>query len=272
MILTVCSKNDMSDVMRMFREHSEMILKEEHIACFQVNWNNKADNIRKISDILNIELHSMVFIDDSNFEVELVKQLLPEVTTIKYKRDTVYGKLSCFNLKSDVDIDKIRQRNNTYKTNEQRVKLKDSSKSFENYLNLLDMKIDIHPTLQMEYARVAELTQRTNKCTNGKRYTVANIKERTSLGVIKLYSVCVSDCFSDLGLVGAFEIEGESLTLFSLSCRALGRKVEQKMAEYILSNHQIDNVVFKSTDKNDGLKLLLLKMFPNTTLSTHEDI
>ena len=37
-ILAVCSKNDLADVLQVFREHSGMILKEEHIACFQVNF------------------------------------------------------------------------------------------------------------------------------------------------------------------------------------------------------------------------------------------
>ena len=76
-ILAVCSKNDLPDVMNMFHEHSEMILKEEHIACFQVNWENKPDNIRRIAETLNIGLDSMVFLDDSPVEIEAVKSILP---------------------------------------------------------------------------------------------------------------------------------------------------------------------------------------------------
>jgi len=53
-ILAVCSKNDLADVLHVFREHSGMILQEEHIACFQVNWENKPDNIRQIAEKLNI--------------------------------------------------------------------------------------------------------------------------------------------------------------------------------------------------------------------------
>ena len=51
-ILAVCSKNDLTDVLRMFHEHSEMLLKEEHIACFQVNWEDKPGNIQKIAEKL----------------------------------------------------------------------------------------------------------------------------------------------------------------------------------------------------------------------------
>lgn len=71
--MAMSSRNDLSDVMTMFREHNEMVLKEEHISCFQVNWENKPDIIKRIVEILNIGLDSMVFVDDSPVEVESVK-------------------------------------------------------------------------------------------------------------------------------------------------------------------------------------------------------
>ena len=39
--------------------------KEEDIACFVANFNNKADNIRNIAKSLNLNLDSLVFADDS---------------------------------------------------------------------------------------------------------------------------------------------------------------------------------------------------------------
>lgn len=261
-ILAICSKNDMSDVMNMFRNHSEMVLKEEHIACFQVNWDNKVDNILKISNKLNIGLESMVFIDDSDFEVQAVKQLLPEVTAIRYERGMINNSLSCFNLKKNVDISKLIQRNNTYKTNEQREQLKEKCRSFDEYLNTLEMEIDIHPILPAEYSRVSELTQRTNKCTNGIRYTVFEIQEKVASNKTMLFSVSAKDRFSNLGLVGAFEIKDNTLMLYSLSCRALGCKIEKYIIEYILDKHKINKIVFKSTNKNNMLEKLLKKSFP----------
>lgn len=235
-IIAICSKNDKSDVLRVFREHGEMILREEHIACFCVNWDNKADNIKAIAETLNIGLDRMVFIDDSEFEVQAVKALLPEVTAVKYERDNVYEQLSCFNLKSNIDIEKVQRRNLTYQTNDLRRNLKTEASSFEEYLNALEMKVDIHKVLPIELSRIAELTQRTNKCTNGRRYTVQQIKDKLRNGY-KLYSISLSDKFSDLGLVGAIGIDGHTLDLFSLSCRALGRNIEEKMIEFVRKNN-----------------------------------
>ena len=269
-ILAVCSKNDLSDVLTMFREHSEMLLKEEHIACFQVNWYNKPDNIKLIAETLNISLDSIVFVDDSPVEVEAVKAILPEVIAILYERDSVYDRLSCFNLKSNVNVVDIEKRNETYRTNKSRESLKSQYESYSEYVAALEIKMDIHEALPIEYSRIAELTQRTNKCTNGKRYTVAEIKDRIVCENVKLYSLSVSDRFSDLGLVGAFEVEDNTLTLFSLSCRALGREIENKLWEYVANRHQILKMEFKSTSKNDDLKRIFTQAFPNTVIINPE--
>ena len=256
-ILAVCSKNDLPDVLNMFREHSEMILKEEHIACFQVNWEDKPGNIRKIAEKLNIGLDSMVFVDDSPAEIGVVKAMLPEVTAILFERDMDYEQFSCFNLKSDVCLADIEKRNETYRTNIQREDLKEKSCSYDEYVKSLDIKTEIHRATLLEYNRISELTQRTNKCTNGKRFTVAEIAESVESGTIELYSVHVSDRFSDLGLVGAFAVKSSDLILFSLSCRALGREIENKMLDFIVSNWSIETVFFQSTGKNTNFKEMI---------------
>ena len=65
--------------------------------------------------------------------------------------------------------------------------------------------------------------------------------------------------FSDLGIVGALGIKGDVLILFSLSCRALGRDVDKKMAEFTFDKYQIKEILFKSTGKNEEVKTLLLE-------------
>lgn len=249
-ILAVCSKNDEEDVLRIFREHSEMPLKEKHISCFMVNWENKPSNIERIAEYLNIGLDSIVFVDDSSVEIESVKSLFPEVTAIQFEKYMDYEPFSCFNLKYDYDFEEVEKRTRTYQTNRLRNELKNNSADYAEYVKSLNVVADIHKAIPAEFSRIAELTQRTNKCTNGKRYTVEDIKKRAILSNVSLYSVAVTDRFSDLGLVGTMEVENDRLTLFSLSCRALGRDVEQIMTDYLLANHQIESIDFISTNKN----------------------
>jgi len=93
--------------------------------------------------------------------------------------------------------------------------------------------------------------------TNGTRYTVEELKTYVTKTEFKLYSVRVSDCFSDLGIVGAIAIEGDVLQLFSLSCRALGRNIEMTMLAEIKERHIITSYRFSNTNKNDEMIVIL---------------
>ncbi len=162
-----------------------------------------------------------------------------------------------------MNLHEVKQRIDTYRTNRSRRELKLQCNSYDEYVKSLDSKVDIHEILPIEYSRVAELTQRTNKCTNGKRYTVSEIKERVTVSDVHFYSVTVSDRFSDLGIVGALEVENDELKSFSLSCRALGRGVENEMLSYVSDRYKLKNIAFKLTEKNELLLELTQKKFPD---------
>ena len=127
---------------------------------------------------------------------------------------------------------------------------------------LQGMKIDIHKALLSEVERLAELTQRTNKCTNGVRFTVKNIKDLMNKTDSYIYSVFLSDKYADLGLIGAIGVIDDNLMLFNVSCRALGREVENNLFQFIKEKHVIERIMFKATGKNEYLKILISEFFP----------
>lgn len=260
-ILCVCSKNDESNVLNVFKEHSGMILKEQNIACFMVNWDNKPTNIKKISDYLNIGLDSIVFIDDSEEEIAEVNSILPEVFTIKYNNKTIYENLTLFSLNQHINLTNVNNRTNAYKTKHTRNALKKLYQNQEEYLRSLKIIIDIHQSIPSEFLRISELTQKTNKMTNGIRYTFYEI-ERISKSEYNLFSVFLKDKFSDFGLVGVIGINGDTLDLFSLSCRAFGKGVEEKMISFI-KKYNIKKFIFQSTSKNDHVYELINKNIKN---------
>lgn len=197
-ILAICSKNDLNDVLQVFREHSEMVLKEGHVSCFMMNWESKPSNIERIAEYFNIGLDSIVFVYGSPIEIESVKALLPEVTTIQFNKYIDYEPFPCFNLKLKYDYDDVEERTKTYQTNGLRNDLKRTSADYGDYVRSLIVVVDIHKALPVEFSRISELTQRTNKCTNGRRFTIEDIKERILHPSISLYSISVSERFSDL--------------------------------------------------------------------------
>ena len=79
-LLAVCSKNNPENALKPFLEHSDMVLRREHISVFVANWEDKAREYPAHSARhLNIGFDSMVFLDDNPFERNLVRSLLPDV-------------------------------------------------------------------------------------------------------------------------------------------------------------------------------------------------
>ena len=248
-ILTVCSKNDRDHVTKVFKEHKGMVLRTEHIACFAVNWDNKVENISSIAQKLNISLSSMIFVDDNVLEIDMVRTLLPEVECIHFEKKNVYEAFIDLNLKSQTNLETVTLRNKTYKTDIIRAELRQNSLSMDEYLRELKTKVSIQPAVLTELSRISELTQRTNKCTNGIRYSLEQLKHKISAPNYLLYSIYVSDKLSDLGLVGAMGIENYIVDIFSLSCRALGRNIENEMIAF-LKNSAIREYRFVSSEQN----------------------
>ena len=89
-VLAVSSKNTDEVAREPFEKHPEMLLKLDHIAVFQANWNDKATNIQAIAEELSLGLDSMVFLDDNPAERGLVRKLLPQVAVPELPEDPAY--------------------------------------------------------------------------------------------------------------------------------------------------------------------------------------
>lgn len=264
-LLCLSSKNDENDVINILENHSGMVLKKEVFSCIRVNWINKVDNIRYISEALNIGLDSMVFIDDDESEIQQVKNELEDVECINFVSDNVIKKLSAlFNLRPMPNFQNIINRNNTIITNPRRKELKAKCRTKEEYIYSLNLQIEFRKSEVFECERLSELSQRTNKFTNGRRYTVSQIKMFLSDETYKLTSIYVKDKFSNLGLVGAIMIKNDVLDMFVLSCRAFGRNIEELMLEYCSENN-VNSYIFFETSKNESVREFLSKKFMETT-------
>lgn len=265
-ILAVCSKNDYSEVRNVFDKHSAMKLKQEHISCMCVNWDNKPNNICLISQKLGIGLDSILFIDDSNFEIEAVKMILPQVKTILFDKKNIFSGFEVFNLDFQHDYDNIMNRHETYKTNIKREDLRRHSETFEDYLIALEMDINVHLLKNEEISRVSELSLRTNRCTNGKRFTIQQLSELSNDSKNIIYSISLKDKFSDLGIVGSFLICDNYIYMFCLSCRALGRGVEENVLKFISDNYDIEGIYVQLSDKNKDIIKKFKKFFPKSRI------
>jgi FkbH-like protein len=232
-LLALNSKNNEQDVLEVLNQHPDMIIKESHLACWQVNWDDKATNLRRIASELNIGIDSLVFADDSAHEIGWVKSELPEIRTILLEGPSYLfrGKLlekGFFDglTFSDEDL----KRNEMVAGDKKRKALKESTGSMEDYLASLEIKIEIGLCGEKEIPRVSQLTQKTNQFNlTTKRYSIADIERFVKSDSFDVLFLKVNDKIADLGLVGVAILNFESNFLidsFLLSCRVLGRGIE----------------------------------------------
>jgi len=243
-ILAICSKNNEGDVWEVFEKHPDMLLKKSHVATAQINWKDKASNLQQIALDLNIGLDSLVLLDDSEFETNLIRQKLPEVEVIylpKGKAVEYANILASCGLFDSLTISREDKRRGTmYKAETERKNLKAQITDMESYYRTLEMVVDIRFATELDIPRVAQQTQRTNQFNlTTRRYSEDDIKCFEESPDDDVLTVQLSDIFGDLGIVGTCIVRYEERTAvidtFLLSCRALGREVEDVFILHILN-------------------------------------
>ena len=234
-ILCICSKNDEDKAKEPFIKHPEMAIRLEDIAMFVANWEDKASNIKNISETLNLGLDSFVFIDDNPFERDQVKSMLPMVTVPEMPKDPAeyVNCLQGLNLferisASSQDEDRTRQ----YREEASRVTLSKAFENYGDYLKALNMKGTVSPFTEFNYPRIAQLSQRSNQFNlRTKRYTEEDVRSISLSGDYEGLTFSLSDKFGEHGLISVAVIKINADTAFIenwfMSCRVLKRTMEQ---------------------------------------------
>ena len=165
-LLCVCSKNEQEAAIKPFEEHPEMVLRKDDITIFVANWENKAENIKRIRESLEIGFDSMVFLDDNPFERESVRTILPDVIVPELPEDPadyikVVSELNLFEITRVSSEDGSRA--DLYRTEFARRSAASTFSNFEEYLDSLDMVIDVSRFEPSRLNRIAQLIQRSNQ-------------------------------------------------------------------------------------------------------------
>jgi FkbH-like protein len=251
-LIGLCSKNNYEDVVEVIANHPDMQLRENHISILKVNWNDKAANLREISNELNIGLDSMVFVDDSSFEVNLVKENLPEIKVFQVPKN-IYDYPSMMNMCQNLfyslsTTDEDSNRVDMYKQAEKREKNKESFTSLVEYLSSLQLEIFLHKDLLSVIPRLSQMTQKTNQFnTTTKRYTENDIEKFIKDTNVKIFAFTIKDKFGSYGItsliiVNKIEEYRANLDTFLLSCRVIGRNLEFALMDFIINSLKKENI------------------------------
>ncbi|MGO9329122.1 MAG: HAD-IIIC family phosphatase [Steroidobacteraceae bacterium] len=263
-VLAVSSKNT-DEVARMpFERHPEMLLKLEHIAVFQANWNDKATNIKAIADALSLGLDAMVFIDDNPVERGLVRSLLPQVAVPELPQDPAYyarmiaagGYFEAVTFAGE-DL----KRAGYYQDNAKRAELQKQIGGVGAYLASLDMTISFQPFDAPGRTRIVQLINKSNQYNlTTRRYTDPEVTAAEHDPEVFTLQVRLADIFGDNGMISVVicrpaEAGIWDIDTWLMSCRVLGRKVEHMVLREILEHARSAGVhtltgVYRPTGRN----------------------
>lgn len=269
-ILAVCSKNDEEIAKEPFVNHEEMILKMEDISIFVANWDDKATNIKKIQESLNIGMDSIVFVDDNPFERNLVRELLDGIEVPELPEDPAcylefLQRCNYFDTVSYTGVGSDRTK--LYQAEFERKKSEALYASLDEYLESLKMVGYAGPFEKSRYSRIAQLTQRSNQFNlRTVRYTEEDIKQISESDEYITLFYTLKDKYGDHGLVGVVimkQISDEELFIdtWLMSCRVLKRGMEEFIVNKIMK-----------TAKENGYKKVSAEYIPTNKNKMVQDI
>jgi FkbH-like protein len=222
-----------------------MVIREGHIAVKKVNWEDKASNIRSLSQELNIGLDSMVFLDDSSFECEAVRQQLPMVKTFQVPKNLsdypgLLSEIKKLFLAGGV-TEESKSKTLQYRQRSEAEALKAQFENQDEYLASLGLKVELSLNLRSSLPRISELSMKSNQFNlTTTRYSEAEILSMMDHDNFAVYSLVVSDKFGNAGLTGVVIVkyEGDKAVVdnFYMSCRVIGRGVEMVIWHQIIAN------------------------------------
>ncbi len=264
-VLAVSSKNTDSVAREPFERHPEMLLRLEHIAVFQANWNDKASNIKAIAEELSLGLDSIVFLDDNPAERGLVRKLLPQVAVPELPEDPAgyvrtLAAAGYFEAVAFASEDLARA--GFYQDNAKRASLQKQVGGVDAYLASLDMTITFQPFDATGRARIVQLINKSNQYNlTTRRYTDPEVLEAEEDPETFTLQVRLADVFGDNGMIsvvicrtaepGVWEVD-----TWLMSCRVLGRKVEHMVLREILEHARAAGIeeirgIYKPSGRND---------------------
>jgi FkbH-like protein len=237
-LLSIVSKNNAEEALEILRKFGL----EEYFLCPQISWQPKSEGIRAIATELNIGADTLLFLDDSEFELQEVKAVHPEVRVLD--ADSYRTLLEKEELKVPI-TEESRNRRKMYKTEADRRNIAEGfGQDYFAFLRHCNIQLNVRPLTDENLERVHELTQRTNQMNfSGNRYDRRVLKDILSSPYLDAYVLDCSDRFGSYGVIGFGLVDRREprLTDLMFSCRIQSKRVEHAFLACIIRKYIEDS-------------------------------
>lgn len=264
-LLAVCSKNNPEDALKILSEHPDCLLRPHDFSALEIGWEPKSTAIRKLAARLRLGTDSFVFLDDSPFERAEVREALPEVTVLDFPDDPA-SLVSCLCECPAFDSLRVttedRERSASYVAEARREELQRTATSQEEFFRSLDIKLKLFRADSTQFDRLHQLILKTNQFNlTTERLTPDEFRGMFHRPDVLVLGMRVADKLGDSGVVGLAIVSGigsKSLTVstFLLSCRVIGRAVENAFLSWLVSRAEAAGAAevrmsFRPTGRNE---------------------
>jgi FkbH-like protein len=231
---SVASKNNHDEAMSALKRFGI----DQYFLSPQISWRPKSEAVQTIARQLNIGLDTLLFVDDSEFELQEVSGVHQELRTLNASKYLEIVNLEECRVPVTAEG---RSRRKMYRVETER---RDAAESFaDDYLAFLrhcEIKLNIRPMIEENLERVHELTQRTNQMNfSGNRYDRSVLKQILSTSYLDTYVLDVEDRFGAYGVVGFCIVDRRVplMTDLMFSCRIQSKRVEHAFLSHIIRKY-----------------------------------
>ena len=268
-LLCLNSKNNPADVDEVIARHADMVLGDAQFVSKKVNWDDKPTNLRALAAELNLGLDSFVFIDDSAFEIEAVREQLPQVRVFQVPTKAlqdypalVRDEIAPLFMTAGVSAES-RGKTQQYKALAEAAQSQAGFANQEDYLRSLQLVVSLQRDALAQVPRITELMAKSNQFNlTTLRLQAGDVTALMERPDACIYSFSVSDRLADHGLVGVLIVSDEvddpaavGVQSFLMSCRVIGRGVEFAIwravaADALARGKRLLRASFRPTAKN----------------------
>lgn len=249
---SVASKNNHEEALEILKR-----LKIDHLFLYpQISWAPKGQGIRAIAHQLNIDISSLLFVDDSEFELAEVGSSCPDVQ-LMHAADFP-SLLHIRECQLPVTKESVSRRE-MYVVEQERKALATSFKDdYKAFLKHCEIRLTIAALADENLERVHELTQRTNQMNfSGTRYDRDRLREIIDTPHLQSYVLTCDDRFGSYGIVGFGLVDTRQpvLTDLMFSCRIQSKRVEHAflahiMRQYLEPGNRDFHALYRKTPRN----------------------
>jgi FkbH-like protein len=263
-LLAVCSKNNLADVLKVMRNLDGFPLVVEDFVDIRANWESKTKNISEIINKLQFSQETVCFIDNSIEQCAEIKDSFPkmlvlhsDVFELAEQRDFI--ETGIFEFKQLTKEDLLRK--NSYVVNKKLFEVQESASNLEDFLVGLEMSCKFSEITAADMPRINQMLERTNQFRANKKFDFSFQSEE-----MKFFKIELVDKYTSYGIVSiiATSLTEDSVLIYQwlMSCRVFGRGLESKIIEILIKIYGIETlrelrIDFVPNERNDYLQKLI---------------